>query len=240
MFQPIDIQQKLVHQRNKKQHSKDVIGWVNSVFDAVDDEQNSVLERLSNSPIHRSINRFNLDLVDVNSIFHISHIEKICGNYRLRFLDSKYFKGDYPQQVILKIKELEKKHKTVLDGFKIIAPSKLFTLNDADDPLLFASMGNDYYYLIHKWGTDLHSLRKIKYWTIKNVENLLFSTFIFSILLTIGTQNLFFNKTIDFGYLVVLFLFYFKGIVAMIFFYGVASGKNFSQYCWTSKYNKIS
>ena len=240
MLQPIDIQQKLIDQRNKKKSSQDVLHWVNSVFDMIDVENNSVLKRLSKSPIHRTINQFNIDKIDANAIFHISQIEKICGDYRLRFLDTKYFKGDYPQEVISKINHLEKQHETVLDGFKIIAPSKLFTLNDADDPLLFAPMGNNYFYLIHKWGTDLHPFRKIKYWSIKNVENLGISIFIVSFLATLLTKNLFYGAEANFGYIVVLFLFYIKGFVGILFFYGASSGKNFSEYCWTSKYNKIS
>lgn len=240
MLQSIDIQHKLIQERERNRTSETILTWVKTIFDEIDVQHNSVLERLSKSPINRNINKFNIDKVDQNVIFHISQIEKICIDYRLRFLDTKYFKGDYPEAVISKIKQIEEEHKTILDGFKIIAPSKLFTLKEADDPLLFAPMGNDYYYLIHKWGTDLHPLRKVKYWSIKNIENLLTVILLSSIFGTYITKNLFYGETASFGHIAVLFLFYIKGIIGMIFFYGVASGKNFSAYCWTSKYNKIS
>lgn len=235
----VNIHQELIKERKKHVSEKELLGWFYSVLNTSDNEL-SVIQRLSKSPLERNINNFNIDLVDTNAIFHSSQIKKICVDYRLRFLDTQYFKGSYPKEVVKKIQHLEKIHNTTLDGFKIIAPSKLFTLDKADDPLLFAPMGNGYYYLIHKWGTDLHPLRKLKYWAIKNVENLGITIFILSLLGTILTNQFFSTDTFHMGYNIVLFLFYFKGILGMFFFYGAASGKNFSEYCWTSKYDKIS
>ena len=79
----------------------------------------------------------------------------------MRFLDLKYFKNDLPQEAFDKIAQLEGEHNTTLAGFKIMAPSKLFRLKDTDDPLLFVPIGNDYFYLIHQWGDDLHPLEKL-------------------------------------------------------------------------------
>ena len=197
------------------------------------------IEFVSTSSILKVFTFLLIGEADTNAIFHISHIEKICVNYRLRFLDTKYFKGSYPDVVIDKIKTLENKHNTVLDGFKIIAPSKLFRLDKADDPLLFAPMGNDYYYLIHKWGSDLHPLRRLKYWGVKNVENLGISIFAVSFLLTILTKNIIYGGNTHFGHLFMLFLFYVKGVLGMLLIVGASSGKNFSEYSWLSKYDKI-
>lgn len=239
MFEPIDIQNRLIKERKKVVNSEDIIGWAYSVLND-QSEETTILQRLSKSPIEREINNFNIDKVDTDAIFHISQIRKICIDYRLRFLDTKYFKSSYPQEVVEKIQNIEREHNTVLDGFKIIAPSKLFTLDKADDPLLFAPMGNGYYYLIHKWGTDLHPLRRIKYWSIKNVENLGVSLFIVSFILTMLTKGIIYDESATVGHLFMLWLFYVKGVLGMIFMYGVASGKNFSQYAWKSRYDKIS
>ena len=95
------------------------------------------------------------DLLETDKIFHIDQIKKLAINFRLRFLDSHLFKNQIPDEAITKIRVLEKNHKTTLQGFKIIAPSKTFQLENYDDPLLFAPIGNNYYYLIHKWGNDL-------------------------------------------------------------------------------------
>ena len=239
MFDPINVQEQLIKERKKTVNSNEIIGWADSVLND-QTEKASVLQRLSKSPLEREINNFNIDHVVTENIFHISQIRKICINYRLRFLDTKYFKSAYPPEVVEKIQKIEQDHNTVLDGFKIIAPSKLFTLDKADDPLLFAPMGNGYYYLIHQWGTDLHPLRRIKYWSIKNVENLGISLFVLSFLLTVLTKGIIYDESANFGHLFMLFLFYLKGALGMLFFYGAASGKNFSQYAWQSRYDKIS
>lgn len=240
MIHSVNIYNKLLSERKKQVNSDDIIGWAYSVLNKRNQENTTILKRLCLSPIDREINNFDIDIVDKDAIFHISQIKSICVTYRLRFLDTKYFKGSYPNDVVDKIQLLEKNHNTILDGFKIIAPSKLFTLDKADDPLLFAPMGNGYFYLIHKWGKDLHPLRKIKYWPIKNVESLGISLFLLSFILTMCTKDVFYGDKANFGHVFMLFLFYIKGVLGMLFFYGASSGKNFSEYSWQSKYDKIS
>ncbi len=239
MLEPVNIHQKLIKERSRSVQQEEILGWVYSVLNEEKSNSVSVIERLQKSPLQRSINNFTIDLVDANAVFHISQIKKICIDYRLRFLDTRYFKGNYPEEVVAKIKTLEGQHETILDGFKIIAPSKLFHLEEADDPLLFAPMGNDYYYLIHSWGKDLHPYRKIKFWSVKNVKNMAITLAVISFILTSAAYPAF-HKNINFFYFFVLFMFFVKGVVGFFFFYGVASGQNFSEYCWQSKYNKIS
>ena len=77
--------------------------------------------------------------MDSNKIFHEKTIEKICVDYRLRFLDTNYFKGEYPDDLNHIVSDIENDHNTVLKNYKIIAPSKLFKLRSPDDPLLFVS-----------------------------------------------------------------------------------------------------
>ena len=100
MLKSIDLHKKLIVEREKNLHSNNIIEWVQSIFNEITVTNKSVLERLSTSPINKNVNTFNIDEVDTNAIFHISHIEKICINYRLRFLDTKYFKGSYPEIVV--------------------------------------------------------------------------------------------------------------------------------------------
>ena len=64
-----------------------------------------------------SVNDFDFDRLETNRIFHLSQIRKVCIDYRLRFLDLKYFKGNVPAEGIEKITQLEKDHKTTLEGF---------------------------------------------------------------------------------------------------------------------------
>ena len=181
-------------------------------------------------------NEFNFDLLETENIFHIDQIKKICIDYRLRFLDTKYFKGQIPDEAISKIKRLEKEHHTEIKGYKIIAPSKLFKLEDKDDPLLFAPIGNGYYYLIHKWGNDLQPLRKILVWPFKNIINLSALVILISYLATLLVPEGLFSKSSSSAEFWIIFFFMFKSIAAVVIFYGFALGKNFNPAIWNSKY----
>ena len=63
----------------------------------------------------------------------------------------------------------------------IMAPSKLFKIKSPDDPILFIPIGNNYYYLIHKWGEEFNYLRKLLVLPFKNIDNLT----IFSVLVSV-------------------------------------------------------
>ena len=182
------------------------------------------------------MNNFDFDQLEADKIYHINQIKEVCIDYRLRFLDSKYFKGDIPQEAFQKISEMEMRHNLEIKGFKIIAPSKLFKLKDKDDPLLFAPIGNNYYYLIHKWGNDLHPLRKILMWPFKSIVNLALVVFVVSFLTTLLVPEGLFSKTNTTAQFWIVFFFMFKCLASVVIFYGFAMGKNFNPAIWNSKY----
>jgi len=181
-------------------------------------------------------NHFDFNILETQKIYHVEQIKQICIDYRLRFLDSKYFKGEIPQEAFNKIKRLEREHDIEVVGFKIIAPSKLFKLKDKDDPLLFAPIGNNYYYLIHKWGNDLHPLRKLIMWPFKSIINLAVLLIALSFTLTLLIPEGLFSKSSTNAQFVILFFFMFKSVAAIVIFYGFAMGKNFNPAIWNSKY----
>ena len=115
-------------------------------------------------------NSFDFDQLESHRIYHLDQIREVCIDYRLRFLDIKYFKNDLPESAHQAINKIETDHGTVLANFKVMAPSVLFRLERKDDPLLFVPIGNNYYYLVHKWGNDLHPLRKLLMWPFKNIS----------------------------------------------------------------------
>ena len=183
-------------------------------------------------------NHFDFDQLDTENIFHIDEIKNVCIDYRLRFLDLEYFKGTIPQEAKDKISGLEAQHKTTIDSFKIMAPSIMFRLAKTDDPLLFAPLGNDYYYLIHKWGKDLHPLRKLRMLPFRNIWNLLVFLLILSFGLTAITPMGLFTKQADTTAFWMLYFFMFKAVASVVLFCGIALGKNFNPAIWNSKYNK--
>ena len=235
IFPRTNIQEKLARESNKGEIQDKLIESVYQLLkeDAVKEE--GIRSRLG-GPSNKVENHFNFDLLETDKIFHLDQIKKICIDYRLRFLDSKYFKGDIPQEGISKIKALEKEHGISIDGFKIIAPSKLFRLEDKDDPLLFAPIGNGYFYLIHRWGNDLHPLRKIMAWPFKNIVNLTSLVLLVSYLVTLLVPEGLFSKTSSQAEFWIIYFFMFKSIASVVIFYGFALGKNFNPAIWNSKY----
>ncbi len=183
-------------------------------------------------------NDFDLDQLESKDIYHIDTIKDICIDYRLRFLDLKYFKNDLPQEAFDKIAALEVKHDTILSGFKVMAPSKLFRLKDTDDPLLFVPLGNDYFYLIHQWGDDLSPFRKALVWPFKNIWNLLITLLGISLIATSLTPMAIFSKSTSWSTYWMVYFFMFKAIAAVVLYAGFATGKNFNPAIWNNKYNK--
>lgn len=235
LLEKTNIGKVLADLKLKKSNSKDIYKESNEIFKAKANQKIRIRQNIVQG-ISGDVNKFDFDLLEHEKIYHLNHIKKTCIDYRLRFLDSKYFKGDIPLEAVAKIKQLEKQHGIELKGFKIIAPSRLFKLKDKDDPLLFASMGNNYFYFIHKWGNDLHPLRKVLMWPFKNIVNLALLVFVLSYLLTlIVPMDLFTRSKSGFEFWI-LFFFMFKSIAAVVIFYGFALGKNFNPAIWNSKY----
>lgn len=236
MLEKTNIKNRLDAVREKSNTSSiDVLNEVQSILNQTDKDDQEIVNRIENSDTEIP-NQFNFDLLESENIYHISQIGKICIDYRLRFLDSKLYKGDLPYEAISKIKELENKHHTTLNGFKMMAPSKLFKLENADDPLLFAPMGNGYYYFIHKWGSDLHPLRKIMMWPFKTFETFIFTIFLTSLLFTYLVPKGFFMDENSGTEFFLLFIFMFKWLGGIALYYGFAKGKNFNTAIWRSKF----
>ncbi|MDA8657749.1 hypothetical protein N9L61_01715 [Flavobacteriaceae bacterium] len=198
----------------------------------------SNLDSLIKSLDIKSLNAFDFDLLATDKIYHLDQIKKVSIDYRLRFLDLKYFKNKLPQEALDTIQALESAHDTQLGSFKIMAPSALFRLEKTDDPLLFVPLGKDYYYLVHKWGNDLHPLRKVLMWPFKNIWNLMLTVFVFSWILTELTPMGLFTRTPDSSTYWMLLFFMFKAVASVVLYFGFALGKNFNPAIWNNRYNK--
>ncbi len=230
-----NIEAALQKARGRETQEEDVLKEVELILQKDAKHQARIEDQLASSS-STAVNHFEFDLLETDKIYHIEQIKSICIDYRLRFLDSRYFKGTIPQEGISKIKQLEKEHGIEIEGYKIMAPSRLFKLEDKDDPLLMAPIGNGYYYLIHKWGNDLHPLRKLMAWPFKNVVNLIMVVLLGSYLLTTLVPEGLFSKTNSAKEFWIIFFFMFKSVASVVIFYGFALGKNFNTAIWNSKY----
>lgn len=235
-MQKLNIHQELLKERAKNTDSNQLSEVLKKIWVESDLKSTNVKETL-NSKNDNSYNSLDFDKMDSNKIFHEKTIEKICVDYRLRFLDTNYFKGQYPDDLNRIVLNIENEHNTILKNFKIIAPSKLFKLRSPDDPLLFVPIGNGYYYLIHKWGNEMKKLRKLLVLPFKNLNNLLIFSIIFSALFTAGGKMIF--NTMTDAEVFTLFLFAVKSFVFIFFYLFFLVGKNFNQTIWNSRFTSF-
>lgn len=122
---------------------------------------------------------------DPARVFDLESIRLTCIKYRLRFLEGAYFKGDIPGQAVHAIRSLEARSRGPITSYMVMAPSQRFKLCDSEvDPLLFVPIGNDRYYLVHKWGGDFAPWRQVAYWPVRGPLQLITMVLVLSALLT--------------------------------------------------------
>ena len=232
----VNLFEELLEERKKQISSSELTSLLKNIWL----EEDSKVERITQSlnEVNRgSYNQLKFDQMETKNIFHLETIKNICVRYRLRFLDSNLFKGEYPKNITKIISDIEKKHDTNLNNFMIMAPSKLFKIKSPDDPILFIPIGNNYYYLIHKWGEEFNYLRKVLVLPFKNIDNLT----IFSVLVSVFFALLgkLFIPSLTSSEVFILFLFLVKGFIFIFFYTFFLTRKNFSESIWNSKYDSF-
>jgi hypothetical protein len=226
-FNTVDLQAEL--EKIKRKSKADILDEVQDILSHEIEKEAIISEKIHG----KQEGQPNIDWSKLNpqNIYNIEQIKKICVKYRLRFLDSKAFIGEIPAEAILKVKALEKELGHPIDGFKIVAPKKLFQLEDKDsDPLLFLQLSDNKFYFIHKWGGELNKFRSLLaaplrsfmslFWTLMGVA------FLFSLAIPTTSIDVF------------MFLFVHSfialcGITCMIIF---MIRENFSDVEWNSKF----
>jgi hypothetical protein len=229
-----NLEKELLSERKSAQSNEDFMALVHEIFETNSQHRQEIDANLA-SKSSTNDNKFELDLLETDKIFHIDQIKKICIDYRFRFLGSHLFKSEIPEEARTKIKDFELAHDTKLSGFKIAAPSKLFHLKNYDDPLLFVPLGNDYYYLIHKWGNDVNAFRKISMRPLKNLGSFTFALIVLSLLITAITPDNILGKSNGFFQMIV-FLFTLKSLMGLALYYAFWQGKNFNEQIWNQEY----
>ena len=232
----VNLFEELSKERSKQISTNELISLLKNIWVKEDSKKERITQSLKDVN-NGSFNQLKFDEMETKNIFHKDTIKNICVRYRLRFLDSNLFKGDYPKNITKIISDIEKKHDTKLINFMIMAPSKLFKIKSPDDPILFVPIGNDYYYLIHKWGEEFNYLRKLLVLPFKNIDNLT----IFSVLVSVFFAFLgkLFIPSLTFSEVFILFLFLVKGFIFIFFYTFFLTRKNFSESIWNSKYDSF-
>ena len=232
----VNLFEELLRERNKQISSIELKTLIKDSWEKEDFKKNRIAKSL-NEKNNENFNKMKFEEMETKNIFHKDTIKSICVQYRLRFLDSNLFKGDYPNNITKVISDIEKKHETTLSNFMIMAPSKLFKIKSPDDPILFVPIGNDYYYLIHKWGEEFNYLRKLLVLPFKNIDNLT----VFSILVSVffALVGKLFMPNLTSSEVFILFLFLVKGFIFIFFYMFFLTRRNFSESIWNSKYDSF-
>ena len=230
----VNLEKEMLQQRRKFKSESEILAEIQAIFVENENERNSIVTKLRVKSSTK-VNHLQLDLLETDKIFHVDQIRQICVDYRLRFLESSIFKNEIPEEAITKIRIMEKEHNTSLEGFRIIAPSKAFHLLNYDDPLLFVPIGNDYYYLVHQWGTEMNPWRKLLVLPIKNLGNFTITSIVLSILIAFIVPENNLSKSVPLAS-VIVFLFAFKSIFAVFAYYFFMMGKNFNEEIWQRQY----
>ena len=228
----VNLFEELINERSKQITSEELRTAIKSIWSKDDQIKKSLNKKNDNKH-----NDLKFDKMKTRNIFHKDTIKKICVRYRLRFLDSNLFKGEYPKNITKIIGKIERNHNTTLSNFMIMAPSKLFKIKSPDDPILFVPIGNDYYYLIHKWGEEFNYLRKLMVLPFKNIDNLT----IFSVLVSVlfALLGKLFMPSLTISEMFILFQFLVKGFIFIFFYMFFLTRRNFSESIWNSKYDSF-
>tara|TARA_B100000941_G_scaffold283484_1_gene253069 strand:- start:683 stop:1390 length:708 start_codon:yes stop_codon:yes gene_type:complete len=232
----INLVEELLTERDKEISSDDLTLLIKEIWSKEESRKTKIISSL-NDINNEKHNVLKFEEMESKNIFHKNTIKKICIKYRLRFLDSNLFKGNYPKNMTKIIRDLEKKHSTNLKNFMIMAPSKLFKIKSPDDPILFVPIGNDYYYLVHKWGDEFNLFRRLLVLPFKNIDNLtIFSVLVSVIFALIGKLIM---PSLTTSEVFILFLFLVKGFIFIFFYTFFLTRKNFSESIWNSKYDSF-
>ncbi|MDP1802133.1 MAG: hypothetical protein Q8L81_12320 [Bacteroidota bacterium] len=232
----VNIKEELTRFKNKTRSKEDeLIQEAHRILSNDIFSEDKILKNLKH--YNNSFEIVDEEDVDSNMIFKISEIKKIALQYRLKFIDSKYFKDEIPYEAILKIKHINLCYRKDIKGFKILAPLEAFKEDGVKKPaILFAPTNLGNYYIIHKWGGDFKWYRKMLSWPLKNFDHLFGTVIIYTLIVTlcIPTPLITLDATAGYwsGYRAAAFmhlLIFHCGVTAYITF---AFGKNLSSITW--------
>lgn len=211
----------------------------------------------------RSNERKTEELNDNPRIFTESEIKSIAIRYGLRFLPSDMYKGNLPNDLGQKIKDCENiygrksSNSYYVSPYYILAPKESFQLQSKPkDPLMFLSIGNDKYYLIHKWGNDLSITRWFSNLFVRNEDSffvmlsLSITIAIFSLIELFSNQGIIFrhfamnecqdkawNEVSCDGHYLLLWIVPLVSLFISFLATGVKSdNETFNRYTWKSKF----
>jgi hypothetical protein len=239
IFSPVNIREELIRERElRKGKEQSLLSQALGLLKRAADKDKQILDRLK-TPNYDPLQPLSLLKYDANRLFSADDIHEICTRYRLRFLESSSFKNDFPPDVLFEINRFEKENDLQIDKFRMIAPPDMFRLEDrcTKDPLLFAQVNENAYYLIHQWGTDLAWYRRILVWPLQNIYSFAYTLLAVAIVLAAlaPIDWLIRNETDPEQIIYYRIAFFIHSLILLVgfgLFLGLTFRKNFSVHEW--------
>jgi hypothetical protein len=239
MFTPVNIHEELIRTRQKHEEAhRSLLNQVNATLKQGKQVDEYIMKKLRSAPKPGKWD-VNPSLLDKNRIFSLDDIKAVCIIYRLRFLSTEHFRMEkLPYDAVMAIKQLEKEVGSEIKSTHIAAPENYFKLQDRNkDPMLFAKIDDNNYYLIHKWGKDIAWYKKILVYPIRSIMSLFISMLAIGLPICLFIPYIFWHTQEQISYyqqfmLAALFIY----IAFTIVFGGFTFYKRFSKVCWNSPY----
>ena len=104
----VNLFEELLREKSKQVGSNELKSLLKNIWEK-EDSKNERIVRSLNDKNKDNFNKMKFEHMETKNIFHVDTIKNICVRYRLRFLDSNLFKGDYPSNITKVINNIEKK-----------------------------------------------------------------------------------------------------------------------------------
>jgi hypothetical protein len=241
MKNKIDIQTELEKEKGKNLefHRKKLIQEVYFLLNSKSTHHDGFEESNINYAMHSEATLAAPIQIKNNSrVFELSDIKKVSLANKLKFADLRFYKQSLPKKTKLKCDAFQIEHGEDFK-FMILTHASNFQSNKTiSQKLLFAEIGNNEYFLIHKWGQPLTYVNKILNIPFRNLENMLVFVFGFALVINLITPTDFITSDKNIGYFSLYRVFYFFWLSiatsAIFIYYSVGIRKGLNSENWSN------
>lgn len=185
MFAGIHIHEHLTRVRDSSRRQVDLLSEADKILRQDLLSGKNVLDNLG--AYNKLASCLEEEEVAQEAIFRITEIRETAVNYRLKFLESKYYKPEIPYEATLKIARLNEEFRKDLREFSLLSEYESFSgTRKTPGALLFVKTNYDNYYLVHAWGTRLPWYRRVLAWPLKRFETLILTVILATLVLAMA------------------------------------------------------
>jgi hypothetical protein len=134
-------------------------------------------------------------------VFHRDDVRQVCMDYSMRMLPAHLYRGPLDTMFGPKVKNFQRQHQLcdeeVEENFFIVAPPEAFELEKRQrpvldlDPVLLYKVNDNFYKLVHQWGSDLNVFRYVASWKRRDLWNMTLHWFLMTFMITMLLMGFF-------------------------------------------------